>query len=88
MATTNTGNKVNEIASHFQKRYLLDQVHANYQDLQKYIKTCSVRLVRVLFKIMRDNEADEERENYFIPHMRCTTGEFAALHLLKPYPTS
>ena len=83
-----TRKKANEIDPHFQKSYLLEQVHSNYRDLQKSIKICSVRLVRVLFKVMRDNEEDEERENYFLTHMRCTTGEFAALHLLKPYPTT
>ena len=69
----------------FKNDYLLDLVHRDSQKLQAFLRQVSVKDVRVLFKEMRAAEQDPERENVFHQSLRCHTGQFAALQLVKPY---
>ena len=69
----------------FNNDYLLKLIHRDNEHLQKYLKQVSVKDVRVLFKDMRAAEQDPERENIFHPSLRCPTGEYATLQLVKPY---
>lgn len=77
--------EINEDDECFQNNYLLDLVHRDNQKLQAFLKQVSVKDVRVLFKEMRAAEKDPERENIFHHSLRCHTGQYATLQLVKPY---
>ena len=69
----------------FSHDYLLNLIHQDSEHLQKFLKQVSVKEVRVLFKDMRATENDIDREKIFHPSLRCVTGEYATLQLVKPY---
>ena len=80
--------EIDEGAECFKNDYLLKLIHRDNEQLQKFLKHVSVKEVRVLFKDMRGAEQDPDRENIFHPSLRCPTGEYAVLQLVKPYKGS
>ena len=65
--------------------YLLGLVHENCAALQRNARSQPVKVMRAILRMMRQYEACDRREDVFIPQLGCTTGEFAVLHLLRPY---
>ena len=65
--------------------YLVTQVHNNLAELQRNVRLQPVKVMRAVLRTMRQYEQSARREDVFVPELGCTTGEFAVLHLLKPY---
>jgi hypothetical protein len=65
--------------------YLVAQVHNNLAALQRAVRVQPVKVMRTVLRTMRQYEQSARREDVFVPELGCTTGEFAVLHLLRPY---
>jgi hypothetical protein len=65
--------------------YLLTKVHGDLAALQQAVRCQPVKVMRAVLRTMRQHEHSSRREDVFVPELGCTTGEFAVLHLLRPY---
>jgi hypothetical protein len=63
--------------------FLLKLYFEDLEHLQKHIEGLSVRDKRATYRAMRNAENLPRRTDLFLPFIRCTTGEFGLLQLVK-----